>query len=84
VSFTGQVSEYLSAAEDIELSGKTIADFLTPEGWVDREAVAEAEATVIESRPGLAKNPKHSATDPTQGQGGTPGKPAPSWSALLT
>lgn len=74
--------ELLAAPEDIELSGRTLADYLTPEGWVDHEAVAEAAAAVIESRPGLAKNPTVLATDRTQGQG-SPGKSTLSWAELL-
>lgn len=72
--------EHLSTPEDISLSGKTLADFLTPEGWVDREAVAEAAAEVIASRPGLAKNIP--AYDPTHGLGGG-GKSSPRWEDLL-
>ena len=59
----------LAAPEDISLSGKELSDFLTPEGWVDREAVEAAAREVSEARPGLAKNAK--ATDFTQGSGGT-------------
>lgn len=69
--------EHLAAPEDIAMSGKSLADFLTPEGWVDHEAVAEAAAAVIESRPGLAKNQR--AVDLSQGTGnGRPGKGQPS------
>lgn len=78
-----QAGELLAVPEDIELSGKTLADYLTPEGWVDRQAVAEAAASVIESRPGLAKNPKVSATDPTQGSWGNPGDGQISWADLF-
>lgn len=67
-----QAGELLAVPEDIELSGKALAEYLTPEGWVDRKAVADAAAAVIESRPGLAKSPKVSATDPTQGKRGQP------------
>ena len=62
-------ADLLAVPEDISLSGKGLADFLTPEGWVDREAVEAAAREVTESRPGLAKNAK--ATDFTQGSGGT-------------
>jgi hypothetical protein len=74
--------EHLAAAEDIELSGKTLADYLTPEGWIDHDAVADAAAEVIESRPGLARNPKVRAVDRSQGSGGS-GKSAPEWSDLF-
>jgi hypothetical protein len=75
--------ELLAQPEDIGLSGKELADFLTPEGWLDREAVAEAAAEIIDSRPGLAKHPKVLAVDSTQGQGGS-GKPkAPQWADLF-
>lgn len=75
----------LAAPEDIGLSGKALADYLTPEGWVDREAVTAAAASVIETRPGLAKNPVERLLDPSQGSGNTNGhiKSTPSWSALL-
>lgn len=75
--------EYLAAPEDIDLSGKALSDYLTPEGWVDPDAVAEAAALVIESRPGLAKNPKEPAVDFTQGHTGKPGNSQPSWVDLL-
>lgn len=78
-----QAGELLAVPEDIELSGKALADYLTPEGWVDRKAVAEAAAAVIESRPGLAKTPKVSATDPTQSNWGNPGKQSPTFVDLL-
>ena len=75
--------DLLAAPEDLALSGKALQDFLTPEGWVDREAVAEAAADLVKSRPGLAKNPKFPAVDSTQGMGGSLGKPQPSWDALF-
>jgi hypothetical protein len=77
-----QAGEHLAAPEDIQLSGKALADYLTPEGWLDREAVADAAASVIESRPGLAKNPKVLATDLSQGHGGG-GTPRPTFADLL-
>lgn len=59
--------EYLSAPEDIDLSGKPLSDYLTPEGWVDHEAVRAAANAVIASRPGLSKHsPAH---DRSQGLG---------------
>lgn len=76
--------EHLAQAEDITLSGKSLADFLTPEGRVDHAAVAEAAADVIESRPGLAKYPKDRAVDPSQGSGNNrPGKAPITWGDLL-
>jgi hypothetical protein len=79
-----QAGEHLAVPGDIELSGKGLADYLTPEGWIDREAVAQAAAALIESRPGLAKNPKVLATDPTQGSGGLmPAKATPTFGDLL-
>lgn len=77
-------SEHLAQAGDLlSLGGRGVADFLTPEGWVDHDAVADAATELIESRPGLAKNPKVLATDLTQGQGSEPGKPALGWSDLF-
>ncbi len=75
--------ELLSQPEDIGLSRRELSDFLTPGGWLDAEAVAEAAAQVIESRPGLAKNPKVPATDPSQGMGGVSGKGQPRWADLF-
>ena len=75
--------ELLAQPEDISLSGQSLKDFLTPEGWLDHEAVAEAAQAVIEGRPGLAKNPRVLATDSTQGQGGQPGKAQPNWESLF-
>jgi hypothetical protein len=75
--------EHLAAAEDIGLSDKTLADYLTPEGWLDAEAVAGAAAEVIESRPGLAKNPKVRAVDRSQGSGDGSRQSAPEWSDLF-
>lgn len=60
-----------------------LADFLTPEGWVDHDAVADAAAALIQSRPGLAKNPKVHAVDRSQGHGNGSGKAAPQWADLL-
>jgi hypothetical protein len=76
-------SEHLAQPEDIGLSGKALADYLTSEGWIDHEAVAEAAAAVIESRPGLAKSPKVRATDHTQGSGAEPFKQPVGWSDLF-
>lgn len=76
--------QHLAAPEDIELSGKTLADYLTPEGWVDHDAVADAAADVIESRPGLAKNPRVPAVDRSQGKGNGDVVPTPQWSDMFT
>lgn len=75
--------EYLAAPEDISLSGKDLGDFLTPEGWVDHEAVVEAVQEIISSRPGLAKNLKQPAFDPTQGLGSPTPKHKTSFSDLF-
>ncbi|MGQ9348814.1 hypothetical protein [Mycolicibacterium gilvum] len=76
--------EYLSAPEDIGLSGKELSEYLTPEGWVDRKAVEEAAHAVIESRPGLSRHAP--ATDPSQGTGSPRQKPRPqaSWANIIT
>jgi hypothetical protein len=75
--------EHLAAPEDIGLSGKALADYLTSEGWLDHDAVADAAADVIESRPGLARNPKVRATDLSQGSGNGSGGSQPQWADLL-
>ncbi|SKF99838.1 Uncharacterised protein [Mycobacteroides abscessus subsp. abscessus] len=72
--------EILSAPEDIALSGKPLADFLTPEGWVDRAAVEAAAREVAQTRPGLAKY--QPGYDPSQGHG-IPGTRTAGWAALL-
>lgn len=72
--------EYLAVPEDISLSGKDLSSFLTPEGWVDRQAVEEAASEVLASRPALSKNAP--AVDLTQGLGGG-GKPKVGWDVLL-
>lgn len=70
----------LSAPEDIALSGKPLADFLTPEGWLDRAAVEAAAREVVAARPGLAK--AQPANDRSQGHG-IPGTRTAGWAALL-
>lgn len=72
--------EILSAPEDITLAGKPLADFLTPEGWVDRAAVEAAAREVAQTRPGLAKY--QPGYDPSQGHG-IPGTRTAGWAALL-
>ncbi|ORA07421.1 hypothetical protein [Mycobacterium arosiense] len=67
----------------LELGGVSLADLLGEDGEVDPEAVAEAVAALVESRPGLAKNPRQRAVDPSQGLGGQSGKASPTWGDLL-
>ena len=73
----------LAEPEDLLSIGEHgLADFLTEDGEVNPEAVSEAVSALIEGRPGLARNPRVSATDTTQGsQGG--GKPAPTFADLF-
>lgn len=73
--------EFLAAPEDIELSGKSLTDFTTPEGWVDRDAVKAAANAVIASRPGLAKHSR--PVDRSQGLGTPVESPAPTWASVL-
>jgi len=75
---------YLSQPSDLLTLGEvTLTSLLTDDGFVDAEAVASAAAALVESRPGLAKNPKVLATDPTQGQGGRPPGTRASWESFL-
>src|SRR5262249_9180226 len=46
---------HLSDPKDITLSGKTLADLLDEDGYVDPEAVRVAAAEVVATRPGLGK-----------------------------
>ena len=73
--------EFLAVPEDISLSGKDLSDFLTPEGWVDRQAVEAAVSDVLAARPALGKNAP--AVDLTQGHGLQGGKSAPTLGDLL-
>ncbi|WP_236591293.1 hypothetical protein, partial [Mycobacterium paraintracellulare] len=66
-----------------ELGGVSLTDLLTEAGDVDSAAVAEAVATLISSRPLLARNPRVPAYDNTQGLGGHGGPPQPSFSSLF-
>lgn len=72
--------EILAAPEDITLSGKPLADFLTPGGWVDRAAVEATAREVAQTRPGLAKY--QPGYDPSQGHG-LPAARTAGWAALL-
>lgn len=73
--------EHLADPADIDLAGNELSHYLTPEGWVDHDAVAEAAAAVVSSRPGLSKNSP--AYDPTQGHGNRAPKDSLSWGDLL-
>ncbi|WP_141682016.1 hypothetical protein [Mycobacterium malmoense] len=76
--------EHLAQPADLlALGGVALADLLDDDGNVDPDAVAEAAAALIESRPGLARNPRVLATDPTQGTGGSDGKGKPNWADLF-
>ena len=76
--------EHLAQPEDLlTLGGVELAELLDEDGNVGPEAVAEAAAALVETRPGLAKNPRVLAVDSTQGQGGNPGKPPAGWEALF-
>lgn len=69
-------------ADLLALSGKSLAEFLGEDGELDAELVAEAAAELLSTRPGLKRGSP--AFDPSQGHGGSgPGKPEPSWGALL-
>ncbi|VBA56008.1 hypothetical protein [Mycobacterium pseudokansasii] len=70
-------AEHLAQPGDLmELGGVELAAFVDDAGFVRPEAVAEAVGKLIVSRPGLAKNPRVAATDPTQGRGGGPLAPS--------
>lgn len=66
--------EFLAAPEDIELSGRSLDEYLTPEGWVDRDAVKAAAESVVASRPGLAKHSR--PVDRSQGLGSATAQPS--------
>ncbi|MGB5794534.1 MAG: hypothetical protein WBH51_01935 [Mycolicibacter algericus] len=73
--------EHLADPADIDLAGNELSHYLTPEGWVDHDAVADAAAAVVSSRPGLSKNSP--AYDPSQGHGNRAPKDSLSWGDLL-
>lgn len=76
--------EHLAQPEDLlTLGGVELAELLDEDGNVDPEAVADAAADLIESRPGLAKNPRVLATDISQGRSGAIGKGQPTWDDLF-
>lgn len=76
--------EHLAQPADLlALGDVTLADLLDDNGDIDLEAVANAAAAVIESRPGLAKNFRQPAYDHTQGRGSNPPKAQLGWDALL-
>lgn len=79
-----RLSAELAQSSDLfEVGGASLADLLNEAGDVDSAAVAEAVAALIEARPGLAKNPRQRAVDPTQGLGARSGPPQPSFSGLF-
>jgi hypothetical protein len=68
----------------LALGGVALADLLTEAGDVDSAAVADAVATLIASRPGLAKHPRDRAVDMSQGIGNVrPGGHKVSWADAL-
>lgn len=73
--------EHLANPEDIDLAGNDLSFYLTPEGWVDTDAVAEAAESVLSSRPGLSRNSP--AFDPTQGHGSPTPKHQLGWGDLF-
>ncbi len=76
--------EHLAQPDDLLALGEvTLADLLDDDGNVDPEVVAGAAAAVIESRPGLAKNPKVLATDFTQGTGSPAARREVGWGDFL-
>jgi hypothetical protein len=76
--------DLLADPADIALSGKSLPEFLTPEGFIDHEAVAAAAAEVIETRPGLSRHPRERLVDTSQGSGlRQPGKGPVSWAELF-
>ncbi|OBL00871.1 hypothetical protein A5646_20495 [Mycobacterium sp. 1245499.0] len=79
-----RLAEELAQPSDLlELGGVSLADLMDDNGEVDPEAVVEAVAALIEARPGLAKNPRQRAVDPSQGLGNGTGKRAPTFADLF-
>jgi hypothetical protein len=80
---TRLAAEHLDTPGDLyALTGTTLADYLGEDGELDAEAVADAVAGLLATRPGLRK--RQAAVDPSQGHhgGGRP-KSTPSWGNLL-
>ncbi|WP_373198752.1 hypothetical protein [Mycobacterium marinum] len=78
-----RLSAELAQPSDLfEVGGASLVDLLSESGDVDDAAVVGAVAALIEARPGLAKNPRQPAVDPTQGLGGS-GASRPSFSGLF-
>lgn len=74
----------LAAPHDLfDVGQVALTDLLDETGNLDQAAVIAAVAELIAARPGLAKTPSMGAYDPTQGQSGGQGKPAPSWGEFL-
>lgn len=75
-------SKGLSVASDVfTLSGLTLADFLDDSGDIDYDRVTETVNDLLGTRPGLKKLAR--AVDPSQGQGGNPGRPKADWASFL-
>ncbi len=76
-------SQHLSDAADITLGGKTLADLVDENGFIDPEAVRVAAAEVTATRPGLGKK-NSPAFDPSHGLGGNaPSKNSPTWELMF-
>lgn len=76
-------AELAQPGDIFELGGVSLVDLLGEDGEVDADAVSDAVSALIESRPGLARNPKVLATDTTQGLGSSGGPKVPSWTDLF-
>lgn len=74
-------SELSEPTDVFTLSGKELADFLGESGDIDSEAVAEAVAGILATRPGLSKPAR--PVDPTQGMGNNHAG-SPRWVDLLS
>lgn len=77
-------AEHLAQPADLLALGEVpLTELLDDDGNVVPEAVAEAAEALIESRPGLAKNPRVAAVDQTQGMGSDGGKRLPTFADLF-
>lgn len=75
-------SRDLSVPADLfTLGGVTVKDLQNEHGDIDPEKVALVVTEVLGTRPGLKVLDR--AVDSTQGLGGTPPKPTPSWGGLF-